>query len=429
MDDSEAAEAEEAVATPIFSVYRRGYDPEQVDRYVSDQQRRLDEASHRASESERKLAAAVGQLRELHRRVAVYESEARSAQPPQLDTLGERVQRILQEAWEGAYNLRQEAEREVNEMRDIAQREVEALREQVNKDVEDLREVASREAAEVVDEATRRALHIRDETERRRQLYLERVERDREQAIAQITYLYDQRQGAVSELARLQATIQATIEEMVRSPLGRPAPGVAEAAAAAGAAAGTARRSPKDHAAGRSGTSPAERAGVFEDDVIPPSGEADAAAVEALLAAGDMPIEADAAADPGAGDARSVQAELPTGPMERLVRPGEWVPADPPPRTDEPRHRRSGRPQPARAEADQMERMMKAEAGRQGPADLGTGGGAGTSAAGAGASASRVSTAGTAGTVDAVDAGMERVQRRAPARHEGVYDAEAEGWT
>lgn len=279
MDESEAAdiEVEEGTATPIFGVYRRGYDPEQVDRYVADQQRRLDESVHRASESERKLAAAVGQLRELHRRVAVYESEARNAQPPALDTLGERVQRILQEAWEGAYNLRQEAEREVTdlreqtnqdvtelreqtqvevaELRQQTQHEVEAMRVQARSDVEELREAASREAASLVDEATRRALHIRDETERRRQAYLERVERDREQAIGQITYLYDQRQGAIAELARLQATVQATIEEMVHSPLGRPAPGVAEVAAenARAARAATAREHPAPADEGFSG--------------------------------------------------------------------------------------------------------------------------------------------------------------------------------
>jgi hypothetical protein len=245
MDESEAVEQEGGAATPIFSVYRRGYDPEQVDRYVADHQRRLDEALHRASESERKLAAAVGQLRELHRRVAVYESEARNAQPPALDSLGERVQRILQEAWEGAYNLRQEAEREVAEMRDQVQsevsvlredarREVTAQREQAAKDVEELRQVASREAAELVDEATRRALALRDEMERRRQAYLDRVERDRQRAVAQITYLYDQKQLAIAELARLQTTVLATIEEMVHSPLGKPASAVAGAAAARG---------------------------------------------------------------------------------------------------------------------------------------------------------------------------------------------------
>ncbi len=235
MDESEAVEQEGiGVATPIFSVYRRGYDPEQVDRYVTDQQRRLDEALHRASESERKLAAAVGQLRELHRRVAVYESEQRTAQPPALDSLGERVQRILQEAWEGAYNLRQEAEREVTELREQTQREIEAQREAAQGDVEELRAVASAEAAELVDEATRRALALRDEMDRRRQAYLERVERDRQRAVAQITFLYDQKQLAISELARLQATVEATIEEMVRSPLGKPAASIADAAEARG---------------------------------------------------------------------------------------------------------------------------------------------------------------------------------------------------
>ena len=178
------------------------------------------DALRRASESERRLAAAVGQLRELHRRVAVYESETRTVQPPALDTLGERVQRILQEAWEGAYSLRQEAEREVTE-----------LRETVAEEVTELRAAANREATDVVDQATRRALAIRDETERRRHAYLQRVEQDRERAVSQITYLYDQRQSAIAELARLQTTVQAVVEEMVRSPLGRPAPGVAAAAA------------------------------------------------------------------------------------------------------------------------------------------------------------------------------------------------------
>ena len=229
MDENEAV-AEEQVATPIFNVYRRGYDPEQVDRYVADQQRRLDDALHRASESERRLAAAVGQLRELHRRVAVYESETRTAQPPALDTLGERVQRILQEAWEGAYTLRQEAEREVSEIRETASTEVADLRATVSAEVTELRKVASHEAADIVDQATKRALAIRDETERRRHAYLQRIEQDRERAVSQITYLYDQRQDAIAELARLQTTVQAVVEEMARSPLGRPAPGVAVAA-------------------------------------------------------------------------------------------------------------------------------------------------------------------------------------------------------
>ena len=58
-------------------------------------------------------------------------------------------------------------------------------------------------------------------------------------AVSQITYLYDQRQSAIAELARLQTTVQAVVEEMARSPLGRPAPGVAVAAASPAATDGT----------------------------------------------------------------------------------------------------------------------------------------------------------------------------------------------
>jgi hypothetical protein len=225
--DQGRATSEQQEATPIFNAYRRGYDPEQVDRYVSEQQRRLDEALERASESERKLAAAIGQLRELHRRVALLESEERSSQSqaPTLDALGERVQRIMQEAWEGAYALRQTAEREVVDLRNEVAREVTQLREGSQREVTEERESAHREVTEMLEAAQRRAFLMREETERRRQAYLERVEEDRERAVTQITYLYDQRQQALGELSRLQATIESTVEEMARSPLGVPSVG------------------------------------------------------------------------------------------------------------------------------------------------------------------------------------------------------------
>jgi hypothetical protein len=430
MDESEAVEEEAGAATPIFGVYRRGYDPEQVDRYVADHQRRLDEALHRASESERKLAAAVGQLRELHRRVAVYESEARNAQPPQLDTLGERVQRILQEAWEGAYNLRQEAEREVNELRDHTQQEVETLRVQARVEVEELREVASREAAEVVDEATRRALHIRDETERRRQAYLERVERDREQAIAQITYLYDQRQGAIAELARLQATVQATIEEMVRSPLGRPTGGVAEAASdgtrARRAAAGRAHpASPPSGTIpgvgpGSAATTPPEHADVehlsIEDPEAVESSEAQASQLPEVLGAPEGVPEG----------AATSGADLPTGPMERFVRPSD-------------RDAARAAKRHAGAEANAMERTMRDAPST--PSD-GRTQGAGPSSGGAGSASLGLDSSGPTDVVGrggarGAHAGSGRAAtvfgglirpRRQPTQ-QGVYDAEQDDWT
>ena len=190
MDQNSAPQDhDEQQATPIFSAYRRGYDPEQVDRYVADQQRRLDQATTRASESERRLAAAVGQLRELHRRVAVLESEDHTPQPPALDTLGERVQRILQEAWEGAYALRQSAEHDANE----------------------LRTQATAEADEIVESARRKAQALDEATERRRQAFLERMEEDRSRAVAQIAYLHDQRRLALEELLKVKVVIEDTV--------------------------------------------------------------------------------------------------------------------------------------------------------------------------------------------------------------------------
>jgi vacuolar-type H+-ATPase subunit H len=345
--------------------------------------------------------------------------------------LGERVQRILQEAWEGAYNLRQEAEREVTDLREQTQQDVEAMRVQARSDVEELREVASREAAEVVDEATRRALHIRDETERRRQAYLERVERDREQAIGQITYLYDQRQGAIAELARLQATVQATIEEMVRSPLGRPAPGVMEATVDGARAARAA--SVRAHAAG---TSSGSIAGVG------PGGSGGTGAPIAEGAAGDNlgaehtfaerpaapgfqsaplpgilgPLPGDPA-DAGAGGG------VPTGPMERFVRPSD-------------RDAARAATRPADAEANAMERVMRKGGSTVDPgpgADLSAGAGhAGsfgpaepvTEAPGDPAPRGRSGVSGAA-KASAVLGGLIRPRRQAPPQ--GVYDAEQDG--
>ena len=188
--DENSAESEQLDGTPIFAAFRRGYDPDQVNRYVAEQNRRLDEATHRASEAERKLAAAVGQLRELYRRGRGRPRERRAlaAAPASLDTLGERVQRILQEAWEGAYALRQEAENEVTEQKDLA----------------------AVEGEEIVAKARRKAEAIEEEIERRRRAYLERIEADRSRAAAQMSFLQDQRKIAVGELERVITMIETT---------------------------------------------------------------------------------------------------------------------------------------------------------------------------------------------------------------------------
>lgn len=189
--DQERVARSDMEATPIFGAYRRGYDPDQVDRYVSDQQRRLDEASHRASEAERKLGAAIGQLRELHRRVAVLESQERPYQAPALDALGDRVQRILNEAWEGAYSLRQAAEQDVLELRNRAETE----------------------AAEIVSSAELRAIETEEESIRRRDAQRSELEQELAKAVSQISYLHEQKKLLLTDLLRLRDVISATVTE------------------------------------------------------------------------------------------------------------------------------------------------------------------------------------------------------------------------
>ncbi|HXZ82997.1 MAG TPA: hypothetical protein VED84_04500 [Acidimicrobiales bacterium] len=190
MEESRASQGAEA--TPIFGAYRRGYDPEQVDRYVAAQQRRLDESLYRASEAERRLAAAVGQLRELHRRVAALEDHRRPSQSFPLDGVGEHIQRIFEEAREGA----------------------DALREKTEVELAELREKTAEEARTILASARSKAQQIEADVEQRRREQLGRIEEDRSRAVTQLTYLHEQRKNAVAELQRLRDVIDSTIAEV-----------------------------------------------------------------------------------------------------------------------------------------------------------------------------------------------------------------------
>jgi hypothetical protein len=189
--ENESVPSEHEESGPVFDSFRRGYDPEQVDRYIADQERRVQLATTRASEAERKLTAAVGQLQELHRRVSALETADRIEKMPALDTIGEQIQRILQDAWDGAYALRQTAE----------------------KDAAQLREQAQTEADSTIEKAHRRAEAVGVELARRRESFLERIEQERSKAVAQTTFLQGQRKLALGELEKLRSLIDATVDE------------------------------------------------------------------------------------------------------------------------------------------------------------------------------------------------------------------------
>jgi hypothetical protein len=49
--DNQSAAVEHDEPTPVFAAYRRGYDPDQVDRYVAEQSVRIEVANNRADEA------------------------------------------------------------------------------------------------------------------------------------------------------------------------------------------------------------------------------------------------------------------------------------------------------------------------------------------------------------------------------------------
>ena len=106
-----------------------------------------------------------------------------------IDILGDRVQRILQEAWDGAFALRQSVENEVNL----------------------LRSQAGSDAQEILDEARSKARSIEEQMRRRRDAYLQRVEQDKAKAVAQMTFLSDQRKAAIAELLAIKERIETAI--------------------------------------------------------------------------------------------------------------------------------------------------------------------------------------------------------------------------
>ena len=183
---------------PLFDIYRRGYDTEQVDRYLEQQQRRLGEANRRAGEAERRLGQAIDQLHSMSRRITQLE-QSQQAQVPAagpsaipIDLLGDRVQRILQEAWDGAFALRQSVENEVTQ----------------------LRGQAIEEATRIIDEAKSKAHGIESQMRRRREAYLLRAEQDKAKAVAQMTFLSDQRKAAIVELVGIKERIESAIVDV-----------------------------------------------------------------------------------------------------------------------------------------------------------------------------------------------------------------------
>lgn len=211
-------------ALPTFAVVRRGFDPDEVQAYVEDREQQLAFLQSQADAAERQLRSALEQLAEERRRVGelearLQEAEARSlrdaAPPPSIAALGERVTRILEEAWEAAEALRREAEGAAERAR------------------EEARSILEQAEAE----ARRRAEKVAAEAEQHRRRVLEELESARAEQQAALAELQERREAAMAELGRIHRFLQDALGGI--SDRARPETGpVPEAAGGTGSGAG-----------------------------------------------------------------------------------------------------------------------------------------------------------------------------------------------
>jgi cell division septum initiation protein DivIVA len=203
------------VELPAFSVVRRGFDPDEVQAYVEDRERQLAFLQGQADAAERQLRNALEQLAAERRRVEELEARLQASEaerlrdpapPPSIAALGERVSRILEEAWEAAEALRREAEGAAERAR------------------EEARQIL--EQAEV--EARRRADKVAAETEQHRRRVLEELEAARAEQQAALAALQERREAAMAELGRIHRFLQDALGGIA----GRAGPGTGESGAA-----------------------------------------------------------------------------------------------------------------------------------------------------------------------------------------------------
>jgi len=178
-------------ALPEFAIAMRGYDRLQVDDYIVKQAVWLNEAEVRVEGAETEVASLKSERSSLRAQVASLQEEAFTTAPPSFDELGERVGRVLHEAWAAAEEMRQDGEKAAEE---IASR----TRQEAAAEVASLVEEAKRESADLVTRSRAEADRLTGEAERRRR-----------ELRSEIAILTDQRDSALGELARLRSGLEA----------------------------------------------------------------------------------------------------------------------------------------------------------------------------------------------------------------------------
>ncbi len=182
---------------PQFSQNKKGYDPEEVDKFINEQLAQLQTAIQRAATAEAQLSIANSNLADLHRKVDELDAsiseetsvnEAVNVSMPIVEeTLGQQVQALITAAAESATKIEQSAREEAQQIVQKAQddlKELETKAQALNDQMSQARTEADmmRSEAKTQLEVELKSLREASEIEiSRRKAELESLEQNREQ--------------------------------------------------------------------------------------------------------------------------------------------------------------------------------------------------------------------------------------------------------
>jgi cell division septum initiation protein DivIVA len=193
-------------ATGGFHVRSRGYDREQVERYVRKLEDKLREATARGAEraelltrAEEKVGELSGEVTSLRVRVEAAETKLRSVDQPSFASLGEHVATLLASAEEQAAQLTAAAATDAERTRTDAATQAERLRAEARDHAEQLRREAEEHRRQVSDDAARLKADAEAQSARLRQEAQADATAARVQAVDEAqALLADARSGAAS---------------------------------------------------------------------------------------------------------------------------------------------------------------------------------------------------------------------------------------
>ena len=182
---------------PQFSQNKKGYDPEEVDKFVNEQVAQLQTAIQRAATAEAQLSIANSNLAELQRRVdeldqslsqdTLSEGTISVTMPKVEETLGQQIQAILNTANEAAAKIEQAAHQEAAQMKQKAEDELSEIQAQTQSLNDQLSR--ARSEADMIRSEAKAELEIELRAQReaaevelsRRRAELDNLEQNREQ--------------------------------------------------------------------------------------------------------------------------------------------------------------------------------------------------------------------------------------------------------